>query len=187
MDMYHWFEKRMGRTDKGVAAVEFAIILPVLLLTLVGLFDISEIVYCNNVMNQTAQGISNIVTRGNVTKPQLDAMLQASVLLAQPFNFTQSGNVIVTAIGVPTTPANAPPQVLWQDSYPGGTGGSEISPSSLPGGLVLNPGQTVIFTEVFFKYSPLIPGYVLQSNQTSIYAVAAAVPRQGQMATLPPS
>ncbi|HUX78774.1 MAG TPA: TadE/TadG family type IV pilus assembly protein [Alphaproteobacteria bacterium] len=185
--MYQWIKEKIGKIDKGVAAIEFAIILPFMLLTLIGLFDISEFIFANNKMNRTAQNISSIVTRGPVTKPQLDAMLQAAVLVAQPFNFTQSGNVIVTCVGVPTTPANAPPQVMWRDSYPGGTGGSKISASGLPGGLVLSVGQSAIFTEVFFTYTPLVPGYVLSSSQTEIYALAAAVPRQGNMMTLPAS
>ena len=185
--MYQWIKDRIGKIDKGVAAIEFAIILPIMMLTLIGLFDISEFVFCNNKMNRTAQDISNIVTRGPVTKPQLDAMLRASVLVAQPFDFAQSGNVIVTCVSVPTTPANAPAQVSWRDSYPGGTGGSKISATALPGGLVLNPGQSAIFTEVFFTYTPLVPGYVLNSTQTSVYALAAAVPRQGNMSTLPVS
>lgn len=185
--MFQWIKMGLRTGDRGVIAIEFAIILPVLLLTLIGLFDVSNLVFCNNKMNRTAQDISNIVSRGNVTKPQLDSMLQTAVLIAQPFDFTtQNGaNVIVTSISKPS--ASLPAQINWRDSYPGGTGQSRISAGGLPGGLVLNPGQTAIFTEVFFTYSPLIPGYVVQSNETSIYALAAAVPRQGQMTTLPPS
>lgn len=173
------------KEDKGVAALEFALMLPAVLITLIGLFDVTNLIFCNNKMNRTAQVINNIVTRGDLTKPQLDAMLQASVPIAYPFNFTRSGNVIVTS--VVKTAANQPPQIMWRDSYPGGTGESRISPGSLPGGLSLNLNQTVIFTEVFFTYTPLIAGYILQPSQTQIYAVAAAVPRKGTMATLPSS
>jgi len=174
--MRQWFKTRLRTGDRGVAAIEFALILPVLALTVFGLFEITNLVFCHNKMNRTAQNISNIVTRGDVTKPQLDAMLKAAVLIAQPFNFTQSGNVIVTSVSKPS--AILPPQVMWRDSYPGGTGASKINAGSLPGGLVLNTSQTVIFTEVFFTYSPILPGYVIQTSETSIYALAAAVPRK---------
>ncbi len=97
--MYHWLKKRIGRVDKGVAAIEFALILPVLLITFIGLVDVSELVFCHNKMNRTAQEISNIVTRAPVTKAQLDSMLAASVLIAQPFDFNQNGGVIVTCVG----------------------------------------------------------------------------------------
>ena len=183
--MDKWLKLKIAKEDRGMAAVEFAIILPVLLLTLIGLFDIANFAYCHNKMNRTAQEINNIVTRGNVTKPQLDGLLRAAALIAQPFNFTTSGNVIVTSVAVVN--ANQGAQIMWRDSYPGGVGGSLINPASLPGGLVLNTNQTAIFTEVFFTYTPLITSYILSSSQTKIYALAAGMPRQGQMTTLPSS
>ena len=91
----------------------------------------------------------------------------------------------MTSIAKPS--ANNPPQVMWRDSYPGGTGGSRIDPTNLPGGLTLNTGQTVIFTEVFFTYSPLASGFIIQASGSNVYALAVAVPRQGQMTTLPSS
>jgi len=184
--MYKWIKERIGKIDKGVAALEFAILLPFMLITLIGLYDVSELIFCNNKMNRTAQEISNIVTRGPVTQAQLNTMLQASVLIAQPFNFTQNGNVVVTAVGVPDTPVGAKVKVLWQDSYPGGAGGSQISAASVPAGITLTNGQAVIFTEVFYNFTPLLPGYILSTTPQSIYAVAAAIPRQGDMTALSP-
>jgi len=183
----HFYIKRnFTNQDKGVAAIEFAIILPVLLVILVGIFDITNLLFCYNKMNRVAQDISNIVTRGNLTKPQLDSILQSTPLIAQPFNFLQTGsNIIVTSVS--TQNPNNQPQIMWQDSYPGGVGESRINPTSLPGGLVLNTNQTAIFTEVFFTYSPLIPGFLIPETTTNIYTLAAAFPRQGQMTTLPPS
>lgn len=179
------FKVNWKRADKGVAAIEFAIILPVLLLTFIGLFDVGEFIYCNNKMNRTAQDISNIVTRGDLTKPQLDALLKAASLTSQPFDFTAgSGNVIVTSV---SNPSGTSTQVMWRDSYPGGTSASRINPMSLPGGITLSAGNTVIFTEVFYTYAPLIPGYILQPSNTAVYAIAAAVPRKGNMTTLPSS
>lgn len=183
--MSKFLEDFFSRVDKGTAAVEFAIILPILLLTLVGLFEVTNFLYCNTKMNRTAQEISNIVTRNNQTKPQLDSMLKASVVIAQPFNFLQSGNVIVTSVSKPVS--NLPPVINWRDSYPGGVGQSRVSATSLPNGISLGTGQTVIFTEVFFTYKPVIDGDFFTITNTQIYAVAAAVPRLGQMTTLPSS
>jgi len=186
--MKNFFNRRMGQQDNGTAAIEFAILLPVMVLMLVGLFEVSNFIFCNNKMNRTAQEISNIATRGDTTKPQMDSLLQAAVYVAQPFNFTQSGNVIVTSVSHQNPDPTKPSQVMWQDSYPGGVGASRINPASLPGGLVLEVNQTVIFTEVFFKYTPSFPSYgLIATANTNVYALAAAFPRQGTMTTLPPS
>lgn len=183
--MGNWLSIMINQRDRGVAALEFALILPVLLLTLLGLFEISQLIYCENKMNRTAQTISNIVTRGDLTKPQLDSLLQTASLITQPFDFAKGdGNVIVTSVSNPT---GVNTQIMWQDSYPGSATGSLVNPTDLPGDLILNSGQTVIVTEVFFTYKPLFPGYILSPDGKEIYALALAVPRKGQMTTLPPN
>lgn len=170
------------RKDKGVAALEFAIILPILLLTLIGLYDVGEYVFCNIKMNRTAQNLSNAITREDLTSAELTAILQAAPLIAQPFNFSSGeGNVIVTSV---SNPSGEGAQVMWKQAYPGGTGGSRINPGSLPGGLILDANETVIFTEVFYTFQPLLPGYIF-SDALDVYALAAAVPRKGNMTTLP--
>ncbi len=195
MNMYQWLSEKLGRPDKGVAAIEFAIVLPVLLLTFIGLYDASSLIYSNNKMNRMAQDVNNMVTRGgNSTNPltaaQLDTILQnAPPLIALPFTFPgTTGKVIVTCVYQQAAPPLAP-IIPWSDSSSGPlvvgkTTGSKINAASLPGGLTLSVGQSVIFTEVFFTYQPLIPGYVIEANKP-IYALAAAVPRQGSMATPP--
>lgn len=182
--MNFWTKRHIKKDDRGGVAIEFGILFPSLLIILIGMFDVSNLIYCYNKMNQTAQDISNIVTRGNLTKPQLDGLLQVSKLTAQPFKFSLYGNIIVTSVSKQN--AAQPPQVMWRDSYPGTTTGSLINPTNLPGGLVLSTGQTVIFTEVFFSYTPTVPGLVLPSTQL-VYSFAAAMPRLGQMTTLPAS
>lgn len=181
--MINWQKTLIRYRDQGVAAVEFALILPVILLTFIGLYEVGEFVYCNNKMNRTAQSLSNIITRGDITSGDLNNVMAAASLIAQPFDFVKGdGNVIVTSVSNPT---GNQAEIMWQQAYPGGTGASKISPGSLPGGLALGMGETVIFTEVFYTFQPLVPGYVLSAQDLDIYALAAAVPRKGQMTTLP--
>lgn len=184
--MKRLFEEAIRQEDRGVAAIEFALLAPVLLIMFVGLFDVTNLIYCHNKMERTAQDVNNIITRGDTTKTQLDDMLRAADYTAQPFNLSKFGNVIVTSVSQTNSDTKKPAQVMWRDSYPGGTSGSRINVASLPGGLVLDQNETVIFTEVFFTFQPIFPGYVVLSNQTDIYSIAAGVPRQGTMTTLPP-
>lgn len=172
------------KNDNGVVAIELAIILPILLLLFIGIFDISNFIFCRNKMIRTAQELSNVITRDDLTRPQLNSLLQGANLIAQPFNFQTSGKVIVTSIS--KQDSTKPPAIMWQDSYPSGATGSKVTNmNALPGNLVLGTGETIIVTEVFYTYQPTFPGYVLQSNQTAIYALAVKVPRKGSMITLP--
>ncbi|MBX9620718.1 MAG: pilus assembly protein [Alphaproteobacteria bacterium] len=180
------WKQKIKKEDYGTVAIELAIILPVLLLLFVGMFDISNFIFCRNKMNRTAQELSNVITRDNLTKPQLDSILQGANLIAEPFNFQTSGKVIVTSIS--KQDSSKPPAIMWQDSYPSGATGSKVTNmSALPGNIVLGTGETIIVTEVFYTYQPTFPGYVLKSGQTDIYALAVKVPRKGSMITLPNS
>lgn len=177
-------KQEIRKNDNGVVTIELAIILPILLLLFVGMFDISNFIFCRNKIIRTAQELSNVITRDNLTRPQLDSLLQGANLIAQPFNFQISGKVIVTSIS--KQDSTKPPAIMWQDSYPSGATGSKITNmNALPGNLVLGTGETIIVTEVFYTYQPTFPGYVLKSNQTAIYALAVKVPRKGSMITLP--
>lgn len=183
--MFIW-EKRIRREDRGLVAAEFAIILPVILVILIGLFDVSNLIICRNIMTNTAHELSNVITRGDLTKPQLDSILQGTPILVEPFDFQISGKVIVTSVSKQNS--NQPPAIMWQDSYPSGATGSRITNmNNLPGSLILGTGETIIFTEVFYTYQPVFPGFVLKNSQTSIYAIATKVPRKGSMTTLPNS
>jgi Flp pilus assembly protein TadG len=189
---------RLKKRDKGTAAIEFALLAPVLILTAFGLIEIANYVFSHTKMNRVSQGVSNIITRGNLTKPQLDALLVAAKQISLPFDFDTFGCVLVSSINQSNSNTSLPPSVMWTDSYPSGSGNcgaSRITTNlgNLPGGLVLNQNQTIITTEVFYKYQPLIPGYsygttpLIPNSLLDIYAYAIAVPRQGDMTTLPPN
>ncbi len=182
--------------DKGVVAIEFGILAPLLILTVFGLIEIGNYVFCNMKMNRVAQNIDNIVARGNVTRPQLDALLAAAIPTAYPFDFSDYGCVLVSSISQTNANTKTTPTVEWTDSYPSGSTGcsaSRINPASLPGGLVLSQNQTIITAEVFYNYQPMIPGYkfngsgLLSTADMTVYAFAIGIPRQGTMTTLPSS
>lgn len=184
--MKFWSLNRLKRKDEGIVAIEFALLLPVIFLMFAGLYDLTNLMFCNNKLNQTAQELSNFITRGNLTRPQLDSILQAAPLLMQPYNFAANGKIIVTCVTQTSSASTPPPPTSpWTDTYGSGAGTTRISLGNLPGGLVLKSGQTVIFTEAFYTYTGFFTVYTFTNG--NLYHVAAAMPRQGTMTTLPSS
>lgn len=183
--MKYWFRRRLKIEDKGMAAIEFALVLPILMSMLAAIYDLSNLVLCENKVNQTAQVLSNVITRGPVTQAQLNNILAATPLLMQPFKFSGNGKVIVSCVTQASKAGSLPPPTLaWPAvTYGTGPGASKINLRSLPGGLVLTSGQTIIFTEVYYNYVGVFTGYSFTS--LDVYQVAASVPRQGNMATPP--
>ncbi|MGB3166236.1 MAG: TadE/TadG family type IV pilus assembly protein, partial [Alteraurantiacibacter sp.] len=87
------FLHRLRRDERGVTIVEFAIIAPVFLLMLVGLFDFGFQIYAQSVMNGAMQaaGRDSTLEPGGPTAAELDASVSDKVLLVVP-----SANVAFT-------------------------------------------------------------------------------------------
>jgi Flp pilus assembly protein TadG len=141
---------------RGQATLEFAVAATVLLVLLLAVVDFSRAIYDLQVMvGLTRQG-SNLASRGD-TLPQA-----ASAVVAgdAPLNLGNNGEVIVTSV----MNVGGVDQITGQASQGGTTNVSKIG--SVIGGkatvpaaaaTMLQPGQTIYITEVFFTYKPITP------------------------------
>jgi len=168
-----------SRRRRGIAAVEFALSLPIWITLLIGVTDGAYCLLVNEKVDRIAYSVTNIVTEyQTITISNLKDILQAASQLMQPFSFGSNGVVIVSSIYKPT---GQTPVIEWQ--YSGGgtlTKTSQIgttgSAPTLPNGLTLNDNDNVIVSEVYYNFSPLFFNYGLISTNT-IYRVAIYKPR----------
>jgi hypothetical protein len=172
---------------KGVAAVEFALSMPIWVTLLLGAADGCYCLMVNEKTDRIAYSVTDIVTQYQViTKANLNDILLASSQLMTPFAFGANGLVIVTSVYQPATGA---PIIEWQ--YSGGgtlaktsaigiTGGT----ASLPNGLTLNANDNVIISEVYYNFTPMfISANLFHAN--TIYRVAMYKPRLSPLVTPP--
>lgn len=68
---------RLGHDQRGVTVVEFAMILPVLCLLLLGLFDLGYRSYAASVVQGALHEAGRMATVGNVNMTQIDARVRA--------------------------------------------------------------------------------------------------------------
>lgn len=89
----------MTARQRGLAAVEFALLLPLLLLLLFGMVDAARALQANIIMTNIGREGANLVARGNT---QLETGSQdifyALMASAPPLNVNQQGMVIVTRV-----------------------------------------------------------------------------------------
>jgi len=175
------------RTQKGVAAVEFALALPVWITMLLGASDGSYFLLVNEKTDRIAYSVTDIVSQyQTITKANLNDIILAAGQLMQPFAFGAHGVVIVSSVFQPSTGS---PVVEWQ--YSGGgtltktskigvTNGSAV----LPNGLTLNANDNVIISEVYYNFTPMFLSANL-FNAGTVYRVAVYKPRLSPLVTPP--
>lgn len=192
--MRNWKHNR-SHSEKGVAAVEFALTLPIWITLLLGTADGTYCLLVNERADRIAYSVTDITTQySTVSLANLSDIVQAASQLMQPINFTSNGTVIITSI---YQPPGQIPLICWQ--YTGGGSLSRVSKigkwngaatctngnaASMPNGLTLNDNENVVITEVYYIFTPLF----LSANLFSagdIYRIAIYKPRISPLITPP--
>jgi hypothetical protein len=95
----------------GVAAIEFAIILPVMLLLLYGGYEGWRMVLAGQRIDHVAYSLSDLSSRlvAASTEGDVTNMLGGGLFIAEPFDVQAEGRVILSAID-----AGSGRQILWQ-------------------------------------------------------------------------
>ena len=103
--------ERFRPDTNGGAAVEFAIIAPVMLLMFFGAVEVSQGVAANRKMTLAARTISDLVARtGDIDQNELKNVFTASTYILRPFDLTDF-KATVSAIGIN---GQGVPSVVWK-------------------------------------------------------------------------
>lgn len=177
------------RGQRGIAAVELALVFPILLILLLGGMDMTRYMLYHQKVERITFSVADIVAQSSsITKVQMDDIVLAAGQIMQPFNFGADGIVIVTSVY--KDPAQTYPTIRWQ--YVGGGGLARASKvgivngtPALPNGLTLNDKDNVIITETYYVFAPTFNSGVVAAGD--IYKEAVYKPRLGALLSLPNS
>ena len=159
----------------GAALVEFAIILPVLLLLFLGTFEATRVVRVMMKVSNAAQTYANMIAAplsASLSVSNLSDFCSGAGLVMTPFS---SSPFSAAAAGLSSADGATWTQV-WHDTTHCGTGVSSISGTSLASGITpRSTGDAVIVVKAQYSYSsPVV--YVLPGSQT-LNSTAFARPR----------
>jgi Flp pilus assembly protein TadG len=178
--------QQLLRDRRGIAATEFALILPILVMFSAGTIEYSRLIMLNQKLQSGAFILADLTARDKtLSEEQLDNIFLAIDNIIQPFDFAAEGKAIVTSVGVDGA---GDPEVNWQREGSGDLAatsevGEEGGAATLPDDLDISAGETVIAAEVFYSFTPL---FGIGLAPRTIYKASFYKPRLGTLDTLQP-
>lgn len=181
--------RKLWQDVSGVAAIEFALLLPILVALLIGSLEVTFKLWSTQKAEKLAVTLSDVVAQSKaVTYSDLDKLTGAVDKIMDPFSFGNNGKVIISSVYVPQGETEA--MVNWQCSFPTTSSYSATSElgekgdeANLPTDFEMVEKDNVIVTEVFYTYEPIAPGVLFDNDP--IYRRAMFKPRLGNLVTPP--
>jgi Flp pilus assembly protein TadG len=142
---------------RGVAAIEFAFIVPVLLVMYFVTMEASQAIETSKKVSRIGSMVADLVTQQNtITKADLDAIMKIGTSTLQPYN-RSTPKIIITAIQVTTDPTPKV-QVVWSRKLDNGASSADAAKNSIttvPTALKI-AGTFLVRVESDLAYQPII-------------------------------
>jgi Flp pilus assembly protein TadG len=157
--MPHW-ARRFAGDARGVSAVEFALILPLMMTLYLGGTEISQAITASRKVTLVSRTVADLVSQySSVSTTDINNILAASSAIISPFSSTK----LATTISCIKIDNSGNATVTWSDTL-GGTKRTTGSSITLPSALAV-PNTTLIMTEATYTYEPTI-GYVITGTMS---------------------
>jgi len=145
----------LRRDQKGVSAVEFAMLLPLMVTLYLGAVEVSDAVAAHRKVTLTARTVADLASQvTDVNNTYMEDIKKAAAAVVAPF---PPGELKVTVSAV-TIDANGVAKIAWSDTL-NGTARAVNSTVALPSALNV-PNTQLIWSEVHYNYVPSI-GHVV--------------------------
>ena len=177
---------RFGRDERGVAATEFAIIATVLTFALLGGTELSRYTLMHQKMDRVSASVSNMVAQSSTMKAvDFSNMWAAAAEIAKPFDMGGATSKVIISFIVAETNSNY--RIQWQRTGGGTIGevsklGTEGGLATMPTGVTMKQGDTIVAVEVYATYTPFVFPEVIGS--TLVYHRSFDQPRLVDLITL---
>ena len=159
---------RLRRETGGMAAIEFAMIAPIMFFLFVGTIEFSQALTVDRRLTQAASSTADLIARApnsGLTAAQVDRDLKIVEQLIAPYELERLYVKVISVIaqGTPGNPSVLIYTVDWsRDNLAGTPHNRGDTFNQIPQGLLV-AGESVIVSEATYNYAPLVFNYFIQS------------------------
>ncbi len=143
---------RLARDERGLALIEFAFVLPFLILLFIGGFQLMDAISAYRKVGRTVQTLADLTTQNTtITPTQADQILAASQQVMAPYS---PGNASLRISQIQTD-ANSRATISWSRSSLNGTAYAPGASFTLPTRLA-SANKYYIYSEINYTYVPRV-------------------------------
>lgn len=146
--------KKWIADESGMAAVESAMIFPVMLVLLLGTFDLGNGILANQKAIRASQVVADLVTRNNtLSNAELNEAIMAGQLALHPFDPSSLGVDVVSI----RFDDNGDPEIVWRETRnmpPSPSVLTDVSP-------LATPNSGVVVSIIQYNFEPAFSGFVV--------------------------
>jgi len=143
------------RDERGISAVEFALLLPLMVMLYLGGVEVSQGLTIDRKVTLVARTVADLAAQAQkITNSQMDNILDASTAVMLPYSIGEA-KVVVSQVSID---ADGVAKIDWSDAK-NGTARTPGQTVTLPAALNI-PSSSLIWSEVSYDYKPVI-GYVI--------------------------
>ncbi len=158
--------KRFGQDTKGIAAVEFALLTPTVVLMFFSIVELSDALTANRKVAMAASTLADLASREyTLTYADAQGMFTAVNNILSPYGITGATFTLMSIVPDPSN--NDAPVVAWSlnqdmnEVYAPGTSYTSLpsANNTTSGVSLLASGQSLIVVEVTYPFTSTISGY----------------------------
>ena len=166
--------RHLARDNSGIAATEFAVIVPLMLVLYFGTVEFSSGIAVDRKVTVMARTLSDLTSQStSVGDTDMANFFAASAGIMTPYPATPTRATISELY---IDPATLVARVQWSKAYQGAAARGVGTPVVIPAALKV-AGTYLIFSEVSYLYVPTI-GYVMAKTGVNLSDVSYTRPRQ---------
>jgi Flp pilus assembly protein TadG len=152
--------RRFAGDARGVSAVEFAMLLPLMITLYLGGVEISQGIAIDRKVTLTSRTLADLSSQGSsINNASMTNIFNASSAVLAPYPVSK----VVATVTCVTIDAQGKATVTWSDSY-NGTPRAKGASVTLPNALKV-PNTSLIWSEVQYSYKPTV-GYLITGTLT---------------------